>query len=392
VEKVLYSFAGGNDGEYPDAALISSNGELYGTTALGGNGGCRAVHGCGTIYKLNASRQERVLHVFKSGSDGEAPSAPLIDVGGSFYGTTLYGGGSGCKSGHTSGCGTVFELTPSGKERVLYRFPGSAHGALPDSSLTLFKRTFYGEAAAGGTGKCYYAQTSGCGTIFKISPSGRISTVYTFKGGKEGGTPGGGVVLFKGNFYGTTSAGGHACYPYSYGCGTVFTMTPSGRQTILDAFKGRWNDGATPGSGLVVLNGALYGTTDVGGKYNCALYGPGYGCGTVFKVTLSGREQIIHNFKGGLGDGAFPNQLIAVGGNLYGTTEGGGHGGSACGTGCGTVFKLTPSGQETILYRFQGGNDGAVPSAGLIELNATLYGTTGVGGTHGDGTVYAVTP
>jgi uncharacterized repeat protein (TIGR03803 family) len=181
METLLYSFAGGNDGQYPAAAPISTGGEFYGTTALGGNGGCHAVHGCGTVYKLNASGHESILHVFKSGTDGEAPHG-LIDVGGNLIGTTTYGGTSGCKSQHTSGCGTVFELTPSGKERVLYRFPGNAQGALPGSQLALFKGEFYGEASAGGSGKCYYADYPGCGTIFKMRPSGHVSIIYNSTG------------------------------------------------------------------------------------------------------------------------------------------------------------------------------------------------------------------
>jgi uncharacterized repeat protein (TIGR03803 family) len=282
----------------------------------------------------------------------------------------------------------VFELTPSGKEHVLYRFHGNAQGALPNSQLTLFKGEFYGEASAGGTGKCSYADYPGCGMIFKMSPPGHVSIIYTLKGGNDAGTPDGGLVWHKGDFYGTTLAGGsHACYS-SYGCGTVFKITPSGSETILHKFTGYPNDGALP-DGLVIIDGDLYGTTDSGGKYNCGLtyYLP---CGTVFKLTLSGQERIIYNFKGvSSHDGSFPNQLVAVGGNLYGTTQGGGEGGTC---GCGTVFKLTPSGQETILYSFKGGDDGSVPGSALIDVGSTLYGTTGVGGTHGDGTVFAVVP
>ncbi len=384
-ESVVYSFAGGDDGALPAAAPISIGGEFYGTTVLGGNGGCAFVHGCGTVYKLNASGQERVLHVFKSVPDGEAPDASLVDFDGRLFGTTVYGGIAGCKSGHAKGCGTVFEVAPAGKERVLYRFPGKAEGASPVSQLTLSNGALFGEAAAGGMGKCYYADTPGCGLIFQMNASGPVSVVYTFKGRKDGGTPQGGLLAFKGNFYGTTSAGGgHACL-FSYGCGTVFKMTPSGTQTILHEFGRIASDGALPESGLVVLKGALYGTTYSGGAYDCALSGSGYGCGTVFEVTLSGHEKIIYNFKGE-DDGAFPQALIVVGGNLYGTTAGKGS------YLCGTVFKMTSSGKETTLYQFKGGADGCGPTAGLINAGGTFYGTTQVGGTHNDGTVYAIDP
>jgi uncharacterized repeat protein (TIGR03803 family) len=388
LEKVLYSFAGGNDGQYPAAAPISVSEEFYGTTSLGGDGGCHAVHGCGTVYKVNASGQESILHVFRGGTDGEAPNG-LIDVGGDLMGSTRYGGALGCKSNHTSGCGTVFELTLSGKERVLHRFAGGAQGALPDSNLTFFKHQYYGEAGAGGIGGCYYADYRGCGLIFKMSPSGHVSIIYSFKGGKDPGTPVGGLVRYKGDFYGTTSHGGSdACY-FSYGCGTVFKITPSGTETTIHKFTGYPNDGALP-NGLAFIDGVLYGTTEAGGKNNCGLtyY---FHCGTVFELTLSGQERIIYNFKGGV-DGESPNGLIAVGGNLYGTTQSGGNESDCYFPGCGTVFEITPSGQETILYRFKGGDDGVAPGSGLNDAGGSLYGTTGAGGTHGDGTVFSVTP
>jgi uncharacterized repeat protein (TIGR03803 family) len=383
----LYSFEGGADGAYPDATPIYVKRQLFGTTTLGGNGGCRELHGCGTVYKLSSSGQEHVLHAFTSGNDGAAPSASMIDVRGSLLGTTVYGGGSGCKSGRASGCGTVFELTSAGDERVLYRFTGAVEGAHPDSSLVPFKRALYGEAAAGGSGKCNTYDYRGCGLVYEMSRSGRVKVVYRFKGDKDGGTPQGGLVLLDGNFYGTTTGGGSdACY-VSNGCGTVFKLTPSGSESILHAFTGGPNDGAIPVGGLVVLNGALYGATSTGGAYNCGLtyYLP---CGAVFKLTPSGQEQIIYNFKGGM-DGASPNGLIAAGGTLYGTTESGGQG---CNLGCGTIFELSPSGNEAILYRFKGGVDPAAPTSGPIEVRGTLYGTTEVGGRYGDGTVYAFAP
>jgi uncharacterized repeat protein (TIGR03803 family) len=223
-----------------------------------------------------------------------------------------------------------------------------------------------------------------------MSPSGRVSIVYTFKGDKDAGTPQGGLLFYKGNFYGTSSAGGsYACY-FSYGCGTVFEISPSGHETILHVFQGAWTDGALPQAGLVALNGVLYGTTLSGGSMNCGLtyYLP---CGTVFAVTLSGHEKIIHNFAGGT-DGAYPNQLTVVGGTLYGTTE---IGGAGCndGFGCGTVFALTPSGQETIVHSFAGTpEDGDDPTSAPIEAGGTLYGTTAAGGTSSDGTLYALRP
>lgn len=170
-----------------------------------------------------------------------------------------------------------------------------------------------------------------------------------------------------------------------------FKITPAGSETTLHKFTGYPNDGADP-DGVVVMNHVLYGTTLARGKYHCS--SSGY-CGTLFKVTLSGKEEVIHNFEGGA-DGAYPNQLIAVDGDLYGTTQGGGAG-CLIGTGCGAVFEMTPLGQETILFQFKyqltghGGQDGRTPSSGLIDVGGTLYGTTVAGGAHTDGTVFAVT-
>ncbi len=380
-ETVIYSFAGGKDGAGPSSTPISLNGELYGTTVLGGDGGCRFVHGCGVVYKVNASGQKRVLHVFTSGKDGEAPTS-LIAVGGNLFGTTSYGGGHGCMTHNVKGCGTIFELSPSGKETLLYAFRGGAQGAQPNA-LTLHNGALYGEAAAGGAGKCYYADTPGCGLIFEMRPRGHVDVLHTFKGGKNGGAPTGGLVPYQRYLFGTTVTGGRTACLNSYGCGTAFSMTPSGTVTTIHEFGRTVHDSALPAGGLAVINGVLYGTTVAGGTYDCALSGSFRGCGTVFQLMPSGQEKVIYNFTG-QADGAYPNQLIAMGGNLYGTAGGN--------YGCGAIFELAPSGQETTLYQFKGGSDGCGPASGLIAAAGKFYGTTFSGGAHGFGTVYAFTP
>jgi uncharacterized repeat protein (TIGR03803 family) len=389
-ERVLYSFAGGNDGANPEGVSIVVHGELYGTTAFGGNGGCAFVQGCGTVYGLNTSGQERILYVFKGGSDGEAPNGSLAEDDGNLIGTTELGGSSGCKDAHVKGCGTVFEVTLTGKERILYRFPGKAQGALPVSGLTLFRGELYGEAAAGGGGaeRCYYANVPGCGLIFKMRLSGSPEITDTFEGGKSGGTPQGTLLVYKGNLYGTTSAGGGRACVFSYGCGTAFEVAPSGARKTLHEFGRTLYAAALPESGLVLLNGTFYGTTFSGGTYDCAFSFSFLGCGTVFKLTPSGKFQRLYSFKG-RSDGAYPNGLVAMNGNLYGTA-----GGAAPYEpyGCGTVFELTPSGHETTLYHFKGGSDGCGPTSALIYAGGTLYGTTGSGGKYSSGTVFAITP
>ncbi|HEX4013350.1 MAG TPA: choice-of-anchor tandem repeat GloVer-containing protein [Candidatus Cybelea sp.] len=383
-ERTLHSFAGGTDGQMPDTALVSLRGEFYGTTTLGGSAGCHTF-GCGTVFAVSASGDERVLHAFSGGKDGEAPGAPVNVVDGHFVGTTVFGGGGKCKEARARGCGTIFQLTASGTETVLYRFPGGAGGSQPDAHLAYLNGALYGEARAGGKGTCGFGP--GCGLIFKMSPSGRVTVLYTFKGKRDGGSPQGGLVLFDGAFYGTTVAGGsRACY-FAFGCGTIFKISPSGIKTTLYDFMGSWNDGAIPSGRLALLDGNLYGTTETGGGVNCGLtyYLP---CGTVFKVTAAGKEDVIYNFKT-LPDGSEPNGVIAYGGMLYGTTP---NGGAGCNLGCGTAFELSPAGQETVLYSFQGGETPSTPGADLLESGGAFYGTTEAGGTHGDGTVYALTP
>jgi uncharacterized repeat protein (TIGR03803 family) len=153
---------------------------------------------------------------------------------------------------------------------------------------------------------------------------------------------------------------------------------PSGKETVLHTVDGSSGDGYAPYAGLINVNGTLYGTTVQGGAY-CTL-----GCGTVFSITTSGTETVLHSF--GPGDGEYPYAgLIDVNGTLYGTTLEGG-------AGAGTIFSITPSGTEKVLYGFAGEPNGFEPYAGLINVKGTLYGTTAAGGVDGDGTVFSLSP
>ena len=393
-ETLLHSFAGNSDGSYPNSSLVAVKALFFGTTSNGGSGGCTKVDGCGTVYTIDASGHETVVTTFKGGTDGEAPNQLLLDPDTTtLYGTTWYGGSSGCalKGGNTTGCGTVFQLSPSDSEKVIYRFPGGVKGANPDSGLSNFKSLFYGETAAGGKGGCYYADQPGCGLIYSVTKSGDVKVIYTFAGGTDAGSPIGGLTPYKGELYGTSSAGGArpAC-GYSYGCGTVFKVTPSGKETVLHVFTGKRDDGSLPETGLVLLNGAFYGTTRAGGTQDCGTTAYFFGCGTVFEITPSGVEKTIHNFGAG-GDGRYPSGLFVVNGVLYGTTLGGGDSYKHYG-GFGTFFKMTASGQETILYSFPGKPDAAGPISPFLYENGTFYGVSGGGGSHALGTAFAVTP
>jgi hypothetical protein len=391
-ESLLHSFGGGNDGAYPKPSLVALNSLFFGTTGNGGNGGCAKVGGCGTAYTVDAKGNYTVIATFKSGTDGEAPGQLLLD-GTTLYGTTSYGGSSGCtlKHGNTTGCGTIFQLSPSGTETVLYRFPGAAQGALPASGLTKLNGLFYGETAAGGKDGCYYADQPGCGLIYSVTKSGEVKVIYSFAGGIDASSPVSGLTAYKGDLYGTGTAGGRnpSCgTTSSYTCGAVFKVTTSGTETVLHRFTGTKGDGAYPDTALVLLDGKFYGTTATGGTQDCAITGYFMGCGTVFEITPSGTERTIHNFGKG-SDGRYPTGLFVLHGVLYGTTAGGGDGCEAYA--CGTFFKMTPSGHETILYSFPGKPNAAGPSSPFLYQNGTFYGVSQGGGSQGLGTVFGLT-
>ena len=370
-ERVLHSFTFGSDGRYPVSGLTNVGGTLYGTTYAGGPN----VYG-GTVFKITKSGTETVLYNFKQGADGCCPLASVINVGGTLYGTTP---GGGCSNGKD--CGTVFKITTSGTETVLYAFAGGADGAYPYAGLTNVNGTLYGTTAAGGG-------TSNGGTVFKITTSGTETVLHRFTNYVMGQHPQAGLTEMGGALYGTTFGGGLASV---YGNGTVFKITTAGVFTVLYNFQGG-NDGSGPLGRLANVGGTLYGTTS---ESQYSSRPPPFG--TVFKITKSGTETVLYGFKGGK-DGAEPLAgLIESGGALYGTTGVGGGGGCFSGYGCGTIFKITTSGTETVLYRFKGKPDAEGPRSPLISVNGVLYGTTYYGGTDtycklGCGTVFKVTP
>jgi uncharacterized repeat protein (TIGR03803 family) len=353
-ETTLYSFKGGTDGEVSYASLFrDAKGNLYGTTVGGGAS-------FGTVFSLTPAGKEKVLHSFTSVPDGALPYAALVGDGkGNFYGTTSQGG--------KSKFGSVFQVTAAGKEKVLYSFTGGKDGSIPFAGLIQdAKGNLYGAALEGGT--------SGVGTIYRLTLAGKQKVLYTFTGGVDGALPY--CILIqdtKGNFYGTTLGGG------SIGGGTVFEVTPAGKEKVLYNFSGG-ADGAQPYGGVIRdAKGNLYGTTSIGGKF---------GAGTVFRVTPSGKEKVLFNFSGGA-DGGTPFAALVqdAKGNLYGTTFSGGQFTE------GTVFKVTLAGKETVLHSFTAGADGAIPFGGLIiDAKGNLYGTTLEGGAFELGVVFKIVP
>jgi uncharacterized repeat protein (TIGR03803 family) len=304
-----------------------------------------------------------ILHHFgDSVGDGKYPSAALIKVDGTLYGTTAGGGSQGDG-------GTVFSMTKSGKETVLHSFGRDGDGATPEAGLLNVNGTLYGTTLSGGRERYYSA-----GTVFSVTLDGKEKLLHTFSSPdtyyqpNDGIHPTAGLVDVNGTLYGTTSQGGLAFY-----CGTVFSVTMSHKFRVLYKFCSTHNDGEQPEAGLVNVNGTLYGTTYYGGL----------GDGTIFSITPGGYYRTLYSFGTTQNDGANPaSTLIDVNGTLYGTTSGGGSGG--------TVFSITTNGTLKTIYRFSG-SDGSNPLAGVIDVKGTLYGTTAAGGANNLGTVFGVT-
>jgi uncharacterized repeat protein (TIGR03803 family) len=398
-EKVLHSFHNHPANQAVAGLVVDSSGNLYGTTAFGGRT-ARCFSGCGTVFKLTplsgGGWTYQVIYVFHGGDDGANPTGTLaVDLAGNLYGTTQAGGSNAC----SGGCGTVFDLTPSSgggwTENVLYRFSGT-NGQQPYAGVTLDTAgNIYGTTFVGGSGNCL----GGCGVAFELTPSGgqwNETVLYSFTGGSDGAAPVAPMIFdARGNLYGTASTGGvGSCGGVT--CGVVFDLTPSGSgwtENVLYSFKGGKQDGGSPLGALVFdLSGNLYGTTSTGGSQAC-----NDGCGTIFELMPSGNawtETVLHKFQGGW-DGAVPYNVALVvdqAGALYGTTLLGGQ--SACN--CGTAFKLTPSSNgkwsRSSLYAFDG-KHGSNPDAGLIpDATGNLYGTAGGGGADGFGVVFEITP
>lgn len=341
-KKILYSFNSGSDGQFPAAGVsIDNSGNLFGTT-FGGGSSTNCQGGCGTVFKLTKGAKgtftESVVYSFAGGTDGQFPAAGMIfDGSGNLHGTTS-GGGTSCN------CGTVFTLTknPDGTfaESLDYSFTGTSDGSNIESGLTgdSSNGNRWGTAHNGGS-------NTG-GTIFELSPTGNGSwtetTLYAFNNNFDGCADGCGpgqllnpLLLVPGTLFGTTDSGGaNNC------CGTVFAITNvngTWTYTVLYSFAGG-SDGSTPTGALAAdASGNLYGTTENGGgSTNCS-----GGCGTVFELAKNAdgtyTESVLHAFTSS--DGSFPAAGVIAdsSGNLYGTTEFGGVDPSA-----GTVFKLTP--------------------------------------------------
>jgi uncharacterized repeat protein (TIGR03803 family) len=352
----LYKFAGSGN---PDAGLLQgTDGGLYGTT--------RGFEGSsGTVFKITPSGTLTEVGGF-DGGDGKYPEAAVVEgTDGNFYGTTFEGG--------NPGNGTVFKITPSGTLTLLYSFGFAPSGSFPIAALIQAKDgNFYGTTLYGGANSCVFGGTDyGCGTIFKITPSGTLTTLYNFcsqSGCTDGELPEAALVqASNGNLYGTTDAGG-ASTACTDGCGTVFEITTTGTRTTLHSFDN--TDGANPTAGLIqATDGNFYGTTYSGGASSNSCSPSTGTCGTVFKITSAGTLTTLHRFDATDGANPIAGLIQASDGSLYGTTRGG----------PGTIFKITLSGTLTTLFNFDG-TDGDQPNALVQDTNGTFYGTTESGG------------
>jgi len=379
--QIIYSFAGGNDGEYLDTDLVmDSAGNIYGTSVQGGD------FGSGTVFQLSPSSTgwtHTVLYSFKGAKDGGEPyKGVTLDAQGNLYGTSVTGGAGSCEGG----CGVVFKLTNSGgswTQTVIHAFSGGRDGSGPGSGVTFDRHgNLYGMTPTGGA--------NGLGTIYEMRPQSngawRLRVIHTFTGGNDGSSGSAGRLILDaaGNLYGVATVGG------ANGKGVAFELTRSQNAwTLLPlyAFQDQ-PDGALPYGGLIFDRaGNLYGTTYYAGANDV---------GTVYKLTNSNgswSETVLYSFKGG-SDGSSPISTLVsdAAGNLYGTTS---DGGTSCA--CGVIFKLARGANntwiESVPYRFPGAPDAGFSYNGMVADSAgNLYGATTHGGPTNDGTIYQFTP
>jgi uncharacterized repeat protein (TIGR03803 family) len=346
--RLLHAFANSPDGADPNGTLVQLNGTLFGVTDSGGTKG-----NYGTIYSLSITGKEKVLYSFDY-YDGYAPEGGLLAYNGLLYGTVAVA---------SNYYGEVYSITPSGSFTVLHKFMG-VDGLNPAAGLMETGGTLYGTTYQGGTREQ--------GNVYSITPKGSETSIYSFGTYSGDGTyPSCKLTFWKNKLWGTTNGGG------TYNDGTVFSLTKSGKETILHSF-GNGTDGKSPySSNLTPLDGVLYGTTYAGGTH---------GEGTVFEVLPSGVVKTLYNF-GDIGnDGDYPDAgVIAYRGSLYGTTT------YAGANNQGTIFRVTTGGKETILYSFSG-NDGSDSYARLLPEGSNMYATLHDGGANNAGTAFRFTP
>lgn len=361
------------DGVIPGPLILATDGSFYGATSYGGGDiyttsfgqkFCLAseLPGCGTVFSLSQSGVLSTIERFDN-EDGQQSSLPFVEsVDGQLYGTAFYGGAGNCYDGAAYGCGAIYKLTHAGV-LLLHSFCQTPQGGYcydgfyPSAGvIQATDGSFYGTATDGG------GPTGGLGTIFRVNSNGKLTTLYTFCGCGDGSSPVGLIQATDGNFYGLTSFGGVR------DVGTVFKITPGGELTTLYSFcsQPQCTDGSRPGGQLVEgTDGNLYGATRDGGDVSqCSPDG----CGTLFKISLSGQLTTLHAFE--QADGSFPTGglLQSTDGDFYGTSSGGGSNSD------GTVFRLDVGLSPFVAFVLPAGRVGQTAEI----LGQGLSGTTGV--------------
>ena len=357
----LHNFTDGVDGGKPDTGVIQDeSGNLYGTAMRGGSG-------YGVVFEVNTAETETVLYTFTGGADGSVPNPVLRDSKGNLYGTTFWGGAY-CY------CGVVFKLDTAGNETVLHSFGNSSDGANPAQGLVMDK--------AGSLYGTNLGAPPDYGQIFKLDSTGNYTILHHFAGGPvDGAYPEYGHLTMDkaGNLYGLASEGG------STGNGVLYELSKKGTFTILHSFAGGKSDGCSPlGTVAMDKSGNFYGTTRACGSHNY---------GTVWRVSRSGKETILHSFAGYPSDGRYPYGGVArdLKGNLYGLTiTGGAHH-------YGTVYELSAKGKLTLLHSFSDSDGAGLIGEIFRGAEGMLFGTTVGGGTGGNcyqgcGTVWKYVP
>ena len=357
----LFTFDGSN-GAKPQALIQGTDGNLYGATYSGGkNGEHNSLPGDGTVFGFATDGALTAFHNFCTQlrcADGLYPSAALLQAPNQiFYGTTQMGGsGANCGSRPNYGCGTVFKVTPNGTETPIYSFcsqTGCADGNSPEEPLALGPNgNLYGVTFGGGSGGgCGHAV--GCGTVFEITPAGALTTLHSFCATIDS-CPDGAAPQAP-VVVGTNGNIYGAANGILNSGGTFFAITPAKKFSALHAFNGA-TDGIAPTGLIQGSDGNFYGTAAFGGSgAHCT---SGELCGTIFKVTPQGQFTTLYNFCSQLkcadGSGPYSGLIQGSDGNLYGITIEGGtnYNQAICNGSCGTLFQVTLQGQLTTLYNF----------------------------------------
>lgn len=346
---VVYSFTAGNDGGFVAPGLASDgDGNFYGVAGKGENN-------AGVIYRFTRAGVQTPLHAFGE-EEGYAASGDLLFSDGKIYGTNRLGA-SDCN------CGAVFQMSTSGKLKVLYRFKGGVRGGFPIGKLARdADGTLYGVAGAG---------SSDIGVVFRLKANGDYKVLHSFAGGADGSYPSGVVLAPDGTLYGSTSQGGAS------GHGEIFKISASGKFSVIYNFDR--THGESPSGDLIMdKDGAIYGVTSGGG---------GNLAGTVFRLSKKRKLTVLFSFAGTAGRNPVAGVAMDAAGTIYGTTSGGGL--PSCD--CGVVYKLSPGGAQKVLHAFEGAPDGWDPvSPPAIDKNGDLFGTTYYGGDRDAGAIYKI--